>query len=187
MKEELKEKIQQKQEDAAKRHAEYLEDIRQKAFELSVQKCSNDEGVPIIKPYENKKKCQICNVLIRSEVHLQSHLRGKQHIQQLEKNSEGKKMSGEEITDYNIKQIIDAPEGETDPITVKAKERMKLVKRRAKKLRVKLEVKGEEYIQSLSAPNRHLDSPHRAKIGKSLRDIDKLLNNQERILEFILL
>ena len=47
MKEELKEKIQQKQEDAAKRHAEYLEDIRQKAFELSVQKCSNDEGMDI--------------------------------------------------------------------------------------------------------------------------------------------
>ena len=36
--------------------AEHLEDIRQKAFELSVQKCSTDEGVPIIKPYENKKK-----------------------------------------------------------------------------------------------------------------------------------
>ena len=58
-------------------------------------------------------------MLIRSEVHLQSHLRGKKHIEELEKNSEGKKMSGEEITDYNIKQIIDAPEGETDPITIK--------------------------------------------------------------------
>ena len=57
---------------------------------------------------------------------------------------------------------------------------MKHVKRRAKKLKVKLEVKGEEYTQSLSAPNRHLDSPHRAKIGKSIRDIDKLLNNQEQ-------
>ena len=96
----------------------------------------------------------ICNVLIRSEVHLQSHLRGKKHIEELEKNSEGKKLSGEEIIINNIKQIIDAPEGETDPITVKAKERVKLVKRRAKKLRVKLEVKGEEHLQSLSAPNR---------------------------------
>ena len=64
---------------------------------------------------------------------------------------------------------------------------MKHVKRRAKKLKVKLEVKGEEYTQSLSAPNRHLDSPHRAKIGKSIRDIDKLLNNQERILDNFLI
>ena len=44
------------QEDAAKRHAENLENIRQKAFELSVQKCSSDEGVPVIEPYKTKKK-----------------------------------------------------------------------------------------------------------------------------------
>ena len=166
------------QEDAAKRHAEYLEEIRQKAFELSVQKCSNDEGVPVIKPYETKKKCEACNVLIKSEVHLQSHLRGKQHAEQINKKTEGKDLSGEEITDYNLKHIIDAPEGETDPKTVQAKERGKAVKKRAKKLKAKLAAKGAEYIKSLPTSNKHLDSPNRAKIGKSLRDIEKLLNNQ---------
>jgi hypothetical protein len=44
------------QEDAAKRHAENLENIRHKAFELSVQKCGTDEGVPLIKPYMTNKK-----------------------------------------------------------------------------------------------------------------------------------
>ena len=166
------------QEDAAKRHAEYLEEIRLKAFELSVQKCTSDEGVPIIKPYETKKKCEACNVLIKSEVHLQSHLRGKQHAEEINKKTEGKDLSGEEITDYNLKNIIDAPEGEADPDTIQAKERGKLVKKRAKKLKTKMAAKGAEYLKSLASPNKHLDSPNRAKIGKSVRDIEKLLNNQ---------
>ncbi len=51
------------QEDAAKRHAENLENIRHKAFELSVQKCGTDEGVPLIKPYmTNKKVSQVYSV-----------------------------------------------------------------------------------------------------------------------------
>ena len=155
-----------------------MEEIRLKAFELSVQKCSNDEGVPVIKPYQTKKKCEACNVLIKSEVHLQSHLRGKQHAEQINKKTEGKDLSGAEITDYNLKHIIDAPEGETDPNTIQAKERGKAVKKRARKLKSKMAGKGSEFTQSLHPPNKHLDSPNRAKIGKSLRDIEKLLINQ---------
>jgi len=178
MKEELQEKIQQKQEDAAKRHAEYLEDIRLKAFELSVQKCSSDEGVPLIKPYQTKKKCEGCNVLIKSEVHLQSHLRGKQHADVISRMMAGKDLSGAEITDYNLKNIIDAPEGEMDPSTIKARERVKAVKKRAKKLKAKMVSKGADYTGAQPPPNKHTDSPNRAKIGKSIRDIEKLLNNQ---------
>ena len=85
MKEDLHEKIQQKPEDAAKRHAENLEHIRQKAWELPDQKCSSDEGVPVSKPYQVKKKCEACNVLIRSEVHLLPHLRGKLHQEEISK------------------------------------------------------------------------------------------------------
>lgn len=143
-----------------------------------MQKCSSDEGVPVIKPYQTKKKCEACNVLIKSEVHLQSHLRGKQHAEVISRKSEGKDLSGAEITDYNLKHIIDAPEGETDPNIVEARERGKAVKKRAKKLKSKLATKGAEYMKNLSPPNKHLDSPNRAKIGKSIRDIEKLLNNQ---------
>ena len=74
---ELQEKLQQKMEEATKRHQEKLNNIRQKAFELSVQRCSTDEaGVPpMLQAYDPKKKCNICQVLILNEVQLQSHLR----------------------------------------------------------------------------------------------------------------
>ena len=41
------------------RHAEYLEQIQQKAWELSLQKCTSDQGVPVIKPYTVAKKCEV--------------------------------------------------------------------------------------------------------------------------------
>jgi len=178
MKEELQEKIQQKQEDAAKRHAENLEHIRQKAWELSVQKCSSDEGVPVIKHYQVKKKCEVCNVLIRSEVHLLSHLRGKLHQEEIFKKACGKDLSDAEKTTYNLKHIVDAPEGETDPRSVQAKERVKAAKKKAKKLKTKMSGKAAEYIASLPQANKHMDSPNRARIGKSLREIEKLLSSQ---------
>lgn len=173
MKEELQEKIQQKQEEAAKRHAEYLEHIQQKAWELSLQKCSSDQGVPIIKPYSVKKKCEVCNVLITSEVHLLSHLRGKQH-----ETSIGPGLSVEERTSINLKNIVDAPEGEADPRVLAAKDRMKSAKKRAKKLRVKMAQRGAEWEGRQAPPNKHQDSPNRARIGKSLREIEKLLGSQ---------
>ena len=57
--------------------------------------------------------------MIKSEVHLQSHLRGKQHADVISRMMAGKDLSGAEITDYNLKNIIDAPEGEMDPSTIK--------------------------------------------------------------------
>ena len=115
--------------------------------------------------------------MIKSEVHLQSHLRGKQHAEEIKKN-QGKDLSGAEITDYNLKHIIDAPEGEVDSNSIEAKERGKAVKKRAKKLKSKMAAKGADYVKALQSTNKHLDSPNRAKIGKSLRDIEKLVNNQ---------
>merc|ERR1740128_1427214 len=163
MKEELQEKIQQKQEDAAKRHAENLEHIRQKAWELSVQKCSSDEGVPVIKHYQIKKKCEACNVLIRSEVHLLSHLRGKLHQEEISKKACGKDLSDAEKTTYNLKHIVDAPEGETDPRSVQTKERIKAAKKKAKKLKTKMFGKAAEYLAGLPQANKHMDSPNRAR------------------------
>ena len=89
MKEKRQEKILQKQEDAAKRHNERIAIIRNKAFESTVQRFSTDEAAsstsmpPILQPYEPRKKCEICKVIIHNEVQLQSHLRGRKHKDQV--------------------------------------------------------------------------------------------------------
>ena len=178
MKEELQEKIQQKQEDAAKRHAEHLDDIRQKAWEMSLLRCSSDEKVPTITNYQVQKKCEVCNVFIKSEVHLASHLRGKQHQLELAKKADNKELSDAEKNTFNLKHIVDAPAGETDPKSVQSKERVKNAKKKAKKIKSKMASKAAEYLISLPQPNKHLDSPNRARIGKSIREIEKLLVSQ---------
>lgn len=179
LKVELQEKIQQKQEDAAKRHKEKLEKVRRKAFELSVQRCSTDEGVPMLQAYEPKKKCDICNVLISNEVHLQSHLRGKKHCDKVSQLNNGRKLSGEEIQNCNLKHIIDASADEPDPNTIQVKERLKAMKKRAKKIKTRMSLKTAEYERTVSYPTK-FDAPNRAKIGKSLKDIEKLLVSQGR-------
>ena len=84
---------------------------------------------------------QVCSVLIKSEVHLLSHLRGKQH----ETAIGGRDLSEAERNSINLKNIVDAPEGEADPRLVAAKERVKAAKRRAKKVPI------DNYIHELSS------------------------------------
>ena len=182
MKEKRQEKIQQKQEDAAKRHKERLTLVRNKAFESSVQRFSTDEAAssssmpPILQPYEPRKKCEICKVIIHNEVQLQSHLRGRKHKDQVSQANEGRKLSGEEIQTCNLKYIVDAADNEQDPKIAQTKERIKAMRKRAKKIKTRMCSRAAEFEASLAQPNaKIIDAPNKAKIGKSIRDIDKLL------------
>lgn len=53
---------------------------------------------PKLEPYNTMKMCTVCNIMIPSEVHLQSHLRGQQHQNMIaEKQTSGVSWSKDEI------------------------------------------------------------------------------------------
>ncbi|XP_056020838.1 S phase cyclin A-associated protein in the endoplasmic reticulum-like isoform X2 [Ostrea edulis] len=178
---ELQKKIQQKQDETSQRHQENLQQIREKAFEMSILKHSTEEHneAPNVVPYDHKKLCIICNVLITSEVYLLSHLRGKKHQQALHDNNSGKAMSKQEIENFNLKHIVNAPSNSTHPKIVSEKERHKSMKKRAKKLRQRMTTRGHEYENSLSQKQQQAESGHKAKIHKIVRDINKYLQTQD--------
>ncbi|KAJ8318369.1 hypothetical protein KUTeg_003460 [Tegillarca granosa] len=178
---ELQKKIQQKQDESTQRHQEVLQQIREKAFEMSVLRHSTEDHneAPNITPYDQKKLCTICNVLIPSEVHLLSHLRGKKHQQALHDNNSGKVMAKQDIETFNLKHIVDAPVNSTHPKIVSEKERHKSMKKRCKKLRQRMTTRGMEYENSLSGKQQTTDSEHKAKLQKLVRDINKYLQSQD--------
>lgn len=188
MKEKCQEKILQKQEDAAKRYKEKLAFIRNKAFESTVQRYSTDEAAssssvpPMLQPYLPRKKCEICKIIIHNEVQLQSHLRGRKHRDNVSQINEGRKLSGEEIQTCNLKCIVDAGDNDQDPNIAHAKERNKAMKKRSKKIKTRMSSRAAEFETTLGrlqqSNGKIIDAPNRAKIGKGIRDIDKLLESQ---------
>lgn len=181
LKAELHQKIHLKQTEAARRHEEKLERVRTKAFELSVLKWSADGNVtvPMLQAFERKKKCDICKVFIVNEVQLQSHLRGRRHCDAVQLANNGRKLSEEEIQSCNLMHIVDARDDDPDPKTVQAKERTKAMKKRSKKIKARMAAKTTNFEKkTIYPPLAKVDSPNLAKIGKAIRDIEKLLGSQ---------
>lgn len=60
------------QDESARRHKENLENIREKAFEMSVLKHSTEDhnDAPKLVPYARKKFCNVCNILVSPARHL---------------------------------------------------------------------------------------------------------------------
>ncbi|XP_068081995.1 S phase cyclin A-associated protein in the endoplasmic reticulum [Anabrus simplex] len=174
--EELQKKIQQKQEDSARRHEENIEHIRQRALESSIMRCSTDDVAPRLAPYDTQKLCQACNVLIGSEVYLLSHLRGKKH-QEAVQRLHGTNLSKEEVTSYNIRHIVDAPADKIDPKIALDKERQKALKKRCKKIRLRMASRGQEYETKREALQK-VDSPNKGRLQKNLKAVEKLHASQ---------
>ncbi|XP_074649946.1 S phase cyclin A-associated protein in the endoplasmic reticulum-like isoform X2 [Tubulanus polymorphus] len=178
--EELKHKIKHKQEESTRRHQEKLDEIREKAFEMSLLRHSTEDHneAPKLTPYDKKKLCHVCNVLLPSEVHLLSHLRGRQHQQSIQDGNSGKDLSKQDIESFNLKNITNAPLDRPDPKAVSDRERQKAQKKRCKKLRQRMTQRGQEYEKSLDVKLQVPDSEHKAKIQKVLKDLCKYVQQQ---------
>ncbi|KAJ1530756.1 hypothetical protein ONE63_005610 [Megalurothrips usitatus] len=174
--EELQKKIQQKQEDSARRHEENIEHIRQRALESAALRYA-DDAAPALEPYRSKKLCTLCNVL------LLSHLRGRSHQEALQALQASRKSSGPgpggrgSAGQEDLSHITEAPPDCVDEKQEQHRERLRVLRKRAKKLRLRMTSKGLEHEKSVS-DNVKVSSPNSARIQKCLRDIEKLSNSQ---------
>lgn len=138
----LQQRIEKKQTESARRHTEHLEGKREKAFEMSVVTHStSDETLdtkPILTPYDKKKLCTLCGVLITCEVQLQSHLRGKRHMQAVKEKLGSDQFVQRDLENVNLQHMSDVPADRPDPQLESEKERQKVLKRRLKKLRQRM-------------------------------------------------
>jgi hypothetical protein len=148
-KQQVKKRIMQKQEEWSKRHEFNLEEIRKKAFEMSVLRFSSEDHnsgeAPTPVPYEKPKYCSVCSVVIGSELQLKSHLRGVKHQEKMNETNQGKNLTKTEVEEYNLNCIIDLPkESSYEKELLLDLERRKIMKKRVKKLRNKILAKTGE-------------------------------------------
>ncbi|KAI5163845.1 S Phase Cyclin A-Associated Protein In The Endoplasmic Reticulum [Manis pentadactyla] len=180
--EELQKKIQLKHDESIRRHMEQIEQRKEKAAELSSGRHANTDYAPKLTPYERKKQCSLCNVLISSEVYLFSHIKGKKHQQTVRENSsiQGRELSDEEVEHLSLKKyIIDiVVESVAPPEPLNDGEERQRSKKKAKKIKARMNSRAKEY-ESLMETNSGSDSPYKAKLQRLAKDLLKQLQVQD--------
>ncbi|KAI1235021.1 hypothetical protein IHE44_0002652 [Lamprotornis superbus] len=181
--EELQKKIQLKHDESIRRHMEQIEQRKEKAAELSSGRHANTDYAPKLTPYERKKQCSLCNVMISSEVYLFSHIKGKKHQQAVRENSsiQGRELSDEEVEHLSLKKyIVDIVIESSVPVEpLKDGEEKQKIKKKAKKLKARMNSRAKEYESLMEAKNAVSDSPFKAKLQRLAKDLVKHLQMQD--------
>ncbi|XP_038316969.1 S phase cyclin A-associated protein in the endoplasmic reticulum isoform X4 [Canis lupus baileyi] len=181
--EELQKKIQLKHDESIRRHMEQIEQRKEKAAELSSGRHANTDYAPKLTPYERKKQCSLCSVLISSEVYLFSHIKGKKHQQAVRENSsiQGRELSDEEVEHLSLKKyIIDVVvESAALPESLKDGEERQKNKKKAKKIKARMNSRAKEYESLMETKNSGSDSPYKAKLQRLAKDLLKQLQVQD--------
>nr|XP_046163638.1 S phase cyclin A-associated protein in the endoplasmic reticulum-like isoform X2 [Oncorhynchus gorbuscha] len=180
--EELQKKIQMKHDESSRRHMEQIEQRKEKAAELSSGRHANTDYAPKLTPYERKKQCSLCNVVITTEVHLYSHTKGKRHQQAVRDCSsiQGRELSDEEVEHLSLKKyIVDIVMDNTvSSESVKDGEERQKARKKAKKLRTRMNSRAKEYETAMEAKTVP-DSPYKAKLQRLVKDLVKQLQGQD--------
>ncbi|ELK27600.1 S phase cyclin A-associated protein in the endoplasmic reticulum, partial [Myotis davidii] len=181
--EELQKKIQLKHDESIRRHMEQIEQRKEKAAELSSGRHANTDYAPKLTPYERKKQCSLCNVLISSEVYLFSHIKGRKHQQAVRESSsiQGRELSDEEVEHLSLKKyIIDiVVESPAPPEPLKDGEERQKNKKKAKKIKARMNSRAKEYESLMETKNSGSDSPYKAKLQRLAKDLLKQLQVQD--------
>uniref|UniRef100_A0A670JAH9 S-phase cyclin A associated protein in the ER n=1 Tax=Podarcis muralis TaxID=64176 RepID=A0A670JAH9_PODMU len=179
--EELQKKIQLKHDESIRRHMEQIEQRKEKAAELSSGRHANTDYAPKLTPYERKKQTPLCT--ISSEVYLFSHIKGKKHQQAVRENSsiQGRELSDEEVEHLSLKKyIVDIVVESSIPAEpLKDGEERQKSKRKAKKLKARMNSRAKEYESIMEAKNGSCDSPYKAKLQRLVKDLLKQLQIQD--------
>ncbi|KAM9502890.1 S phase cyclin A-associated protein in the endoplasmic reticulum-like isoform 6-T6 [Salvelinus alpinus] len=180
--EELQKKIQMKHDESSRRHMEQIEQRKEKAAELGSGRHANTDYAPKLTPYERKKQCSLCNVVITTEVHLYSHTKGKRHQQAVRDSSsiQGRELSDEEVEHLSLKKyIVDIVTDNTvSSESGKDGEERQKARKKAKKLRTRMNSRAKEYETSMEAKTVP-DSPYKAKLQRLVKDLVKQLQGQD--------
>ncbi|XP_051916387.1 S phase cyclin A-associated protein in the endoplasmic reticulum isoform X3 [Hippocampus zosterae] len=181
--EELQKKIQMKHDESSRRHMEQMEQRKEKAAELSSGRHANTDYAPKLTPYERKKHCSLCAVVISSEVHLFSHTKGKRHQQAVRDSSsiQGRELSDEEVEHLSLKKyIVDImTDSSVSSESVKDNEERQKARKKAKKLRARMNSRAKQYETSFEAKTQVPDSPYKAKLQRLVKDLLKQLQGQD--------
>ncbi|XP_051807577.1 S phase cyclin A-associated protein in the endoplasmic reticulum isoform X3 [Acanthochromis polyacanthus] len=181
--EELQKKIQMKHDESSRRHMEQIEQRKEKAAELSSGRHANTDYAPKLTPYERKKQCSLCGVVITSEVHLFSHTKGKRHQQAVRDSSsiQGRELSDEEVEHLSLKKyIVDIlTDSSVSSENIKDGEERQKARKKAKKLRARMNSRAKEYETSMEAKIQVPDSPYKAKLQRLVKDLLKQLQGQD--------
>ncbi|XP_039664149.1 S phase cyclin A-associated protein in the endoplasmic reticulum isoform X3 [Perca fluviatilis] len=181
--EELQKKIQMKHDESSRRHMEQIEQRKEKAAELSSGRHANTDYAPKLTPYERKKQCSLCCVMITSEVHLFSHTKGKRHQQAVRDSSsiQGRELSDEEVEHLSLKKyIVDiVTDSSVSSESMKDGEERQKARKKAKKLRARMNSRAKEYETSMEAKAQIPDSPYKAKLQRLVKDLLKQLQGQD--------
>ncbi|GAA6100320.1 S phase cyclin A-associated protein in the endoplasmic reticulum isoform X3, partial [Tachysurus ichikawai] len=176
--EELQKKIQMKHDESSRRHMEQIEQRKEKAAELSSGRHANTDYAPKLTPYECKKQCSLCGVVITSEVHLFSHTKGKRHQQAVRESSsiQGRELSDEEVEHLSLKKyIVDIVTDTTlTPETNQDGEERQKARKKAKKLRARMNARTTWYMCESFMSDKEMESRGTVHLGCLQSNTDEL-------------